>query len=115
MDGILLSVKKMIGLDENYNHFDNDIIMHINSVMMVLSQLGIGPAKGYYLDECNMYTATWSEFLGDYPELQAVKSYVFLRVRMLFDTPTSSSVIEANNNLIKEFEWRLNVAREGGL
>lgn len=115
MDSILLSVKKMLGIDADYNHFDQDLIMHINSVLMILAQLGIGPAEGCYLDDCSMFTTTWSDFLGDFPELQAVKSYVYLKVRMLFDPPSSSAVIESYNNLIKELEWRLNVAREGGL
>ena len=105
-ESILTSVKKMLGITEEYEHFDPDLIIHINSVFMLLRQLGVGPAKGYHItDESNK----WSEFLQDSTELEMVKSYMYLRVRLLFDPP-SGGVQEAINNQIKEFEWRLNVA-----
>lgn len=108
MESILTSIKKLLGITEEYTHFDNDLIMHINSVLMILSQLGVGPSEGYSISSS---AQTWTDFLGDdLKKLQSVKSYVALKVRLMFDPPTSSSVMEAINNQIREFEWRLNVA-----
>lgn len=108
MESILTSIKKLLGITEEYTHFDNDLIMHINSVLMILSQLGVGPSEGYSISSS---AETWTDFLGDdLKKLQSVKSYVALKVRLMFDPPTSSSVMEAINNQIREFEWRLNVA-----
>ena len=108
MDSILTSIKKLLGITEEYTHFDNDLIMHINSVFMVLAQLGVGPSEGYSISGS---TETWKDFLeDDLKKVQAVRSYVALKVRLMFDPPTSSAVMEAMNNQIREFEWRLNVA-----
>lgn len=107
MDSILTSVKKMLGIAEEYTHFDADLIMHINSVFMILAQLGVGPSEGFFIEDD---TATWDEFIQDKKELNSVKSYVGLKVRLLFDPPTSSSQIENANKLINELEWRLNSA-----
>lgn len=110
MDSILTSVKKLLGITEEYKHFDPDIIIHINSVFLTLQQIGVGPAEGFSIvDE---YT-TWNSFLPDgNPNFEAVKSYVYLKVRLLFDPPTSSAVMEAMNRQISELEWRLNVEAE---
>lgn len=107
MESILTSIKKMLGITEEYTHFDNDIIMHINSIFMVLQQIGVGPEKGFVIEDS---TSTWADFLEDPTQLQIVKSYMALRVGMLFDPPASSVVAEAKKQLIAEFEWRLNVA-----
>lgn len=107
MESILTSIKKMLGITEEYEHFDPDIIMHINSVFMVLTQLGVGPSKGFYIEDSQ---ATWGDFLGDPTQLQMVKTYMGLKVRLLFDPPTSSTVMNAITQSINEFEWRLNVA-----
>lgn len=109
MESILTSVKKMLGITEEYEHFDPDIIMHINSVFMILSQLGVGPAGGFIIEDD---TTTWSEFTDNAVPLESVKSYMYLKVRLLFDPPTSGTVIESMNRMISEFEWRLNVAAE---
>lgn len=106
MDSILTSVKKLLGLTEEYTAFDLDLIMHINSVFMILNQMGVGPAGGFSISDA---TATWSEFMADWPNIEAVKSYVALKVRMLFDPPQSSTVMEAVKNQISELEWRLYV------
>lgn len=108
-DSILNSTKKILGLDATYTPFDLDIITHINATFSVLSQLGIGPTNGFYISDS---TVGWDEF--DVPEnqMRLVQTYLFLKVRMLFDPPTTSYLIEAMNNQIKEFEWRLNVLRE---
>lgn len=107
MDSILTSIKKLLGVDENYEHFDQDIIMHINSIFMVLHQLGVG-ANPYFIED---KTATWNDYLGEdgITNYQAVKTYIYLKVRLVFDPPTSSYVVEAINNQIKELEWRFTV------
>lgn len=107
MESILTSIKKLLGIEEEYTQFDNDIIMHINSVFLNLTQLGVGPAEGFLIEDD---TATWEDFIGDSNHLQAVKSYMYLKVKLLFDPPLSSSVIESMNRMIAELEWRLNVA-----
>ena len=107
MESILTSVKKMLGIAEEYEHFDVDIIMHINSVFLTLNQIGVGPEEGFYIFDKN---DLWEDFLGDATNLEAVKSYMFLKVRLLFDPPLSSAVIEASNRMIAEFEWRLRLA-----
>ena len=107
MDSILTSVKKMLGIAEEYTHFDADLIMHINSVFMILAQLGVGPSEGFFIEDD---TTTWDEFIQDKKEINSVKSYVGLKVRLLFDPPTASSQIENTNKLINELEWRLNSA-----
>lgn len=103
-ESILTSVKKMLGIAKEYEHFDSDLIMHINSVLMILSQLGIGPVEGFLIED---ETASWSDFIPEGKNLELVKSYMFLKVRLLFDPPLSSSVLEATNRMINEFEWRL--------
>ena len=109
MESILTSIKKLLGIDEEYTQFDDDIIMHINSVFLNLTQLGVGPSEGFLIEDD---TATWDDFIGDSNQLQAVKSYVYLKVKLLFDPPLSSSVTESMNRMISELEWRLNVAVE---
>lgn len=111
MDSILTSIKKMLGLSENYEQFDADIIMHINTVFMNLTQLGVGPAAGFFIEDVD---ATWSDFVNTdkYIQLNAVKTYIYLKVKLLFDPPLSSAVIESINRTIAELEWRLNAAVE---
>jgi hypothetical protein len=109
MDSILISIKKLLGIEAEYTHFDPDIIMAINSAMMALSQLGIG--TGYSL----LITGnleTWSSFLSNRDDLEAVKSYVYLKTRLMFDPPGNSFLIEAIKDQIKELEWRINVQAE---
>jgi hypothetical protein len=107
---ILDSIKKILGLAPDYTVFDLDIILHINSVLTTLTQLGIGPGEGFMIED---NSATWDQFIADDLELNSVKTYVFLRVKMLFDPPQTSYLISAANDQIKELEWRLNVHREG--
>ena len=109
MESILTSIKKLLGIDEEYTHFDADIIMHINSVLMILTQLGVGPAEGFVIEDD---TSTWVDFIpeANAAQLHAIKSYIFMKVKLIFDPPLSSSVIESMNRQIAEFEWRLNVA-----
>lgn len=110
MDSILISIKKLLGITEDYNHFDPDIIMHINSVLMVLGQLGVGPSEGFFIED---EYDTWDDFLGDSNvNLSAVKSYVYMKVRLLFDPPLSSIAVSSMERLTSELEWRLNIAAD---
>ena len=110
MESILTSIKKMLNIAENYKNFDTDIIIHINSALMVLNQLGVGPSEGFSIkDELN----TWDEFIPeDRTDMEAIKSYVYMKVRLLFDPPSSSAAITSMEKLISEFEFRINVAAE---
>lgn len=109
-ESILITIKKMLGLDANYDAFDLDIMVHINSVFLSLNQLGVGPKNVYAIDGVE---ETWIDFLGDQIlEFQAVKTYIYLKVRLLFDPPGSGVLHEAMERLIKETEWRLNVQYE---
>lgn len=109
MESILTSVKKMLGISEEYEHFDPDLIMHINSVFTILNQLGAGPAKGFMITDKN---AVWSDFISNEAMLQIVKSYMYLKVKLLFDPPLGSAVIESMNRQISEFEWRIEVGAD---
>lgn len=111
MDSILTSIKKLLGLEEDQTHFDQDVLMHINSVLMIANQLGIGPNEGFSVTG---YTETWIELLGERKDLEAVKTYIYLKVRLLFDPPTSGFVTDSIERTITQFEWRLNVQAEGG-
>lgn len=115
IDSILTSIKKLLGMTEEYTVFDSDIIMHINTVFMSLRQLGVGPEEGFMIEDDS---ASWIDFI-DYendPEktvlLSAVKSYIHLKVKLLFDPPLNASVIESINRQIVELEWRLNTEAE---
>lgn len=109
MESILTSIKKMLGIVEEYEHFDADLIMHINSVLSILTQLGVGPSEGFSIKD---KTATWNDFLSDSKNLESVKSYIYLKVRLIFDPPLTSSVTEAINRMISELEWRILVAAD---
>lgn len=109
MDSILTSIKKLLGIAEDYTHFDAALIMHINSVFAVLKQLGVGPSEGFRI---NSDAQTWGDFADGSIDLEPVKDYIFLKVKTIFDPPTSSFVMEANKEMIKELEWRLNVAND---
>lgn len=111
IESILTSIKKLLGITEEYTHFDPDIIIHINSAFMVLGQLGVGPTNGYTISDAS---AVWSDFIGDETNIEAVKTYVYLKVRMMFDPPQSSAVMDAIKTQISELEWRLNVAVDPG-
>ena len=107
MDSILTSIKKLLGITEEYENFDQDIIMHINSAFMILNQLGVGPKSGFSIND---KSSTWYEFIPEDSNLEAVKTYVHLKVKLMFDPPLSSTVIEAIKSQINELEWRLNVS-----
>ena len=110
MESILTSIKKLIGITEDYKHFDTDLIIHINSVFMILSQMGIGPDNGFSISD---ETTTWNDYLPeDNENFEAVKTYMYLKTKLIFDPPQSSSTMEAIKQTISELEWRLNVEAE---
>ena len=109
MDSILTSIKKMLGIEEEYEHFDPDILMHINSAFSILTQLGVGPDSGFMIMDKN---ATWDDFIKDEAQLNLVKSYMFIKVKLLFDPPMSTAVLECYKAQVSEYESRLNVTAE---
>lgn len=108
-DSILNTTKKILGIAPDYDAFDTDIIIHINSVFSTLNQLGLGPDEGFMIED---ETDGWGDFLLDDMRLNAVKTYTYLRVRVLFDPPTTGFTLTALQEQIKELEWRLNLFRE---
>ena len=106
-ESILGSIKKLLGISNDYDHFDADLIIHINSCLAILTQLGVGESEGFSIHGGG---ETWSDFMGaNTKNLDHVKSFVYLKTRLLFDPPTSSGAIESMNRLVGELEWRINV------
>lgn len=103
-NSILTAVKKNLGIEENDVSFDHDILTFINAVFSTLNQIGVGPPHGFHIED---KSAMWEEFLGPDPRLNSVKAYVYLKVRMLFDPPTTSFGIKAQEDLAREFEVRI--------
>lgn len=110
MDSILSTIKKMLGIEDDYTHFDTDIIIHINTIFTILNQLGVGPPEGFSITD---NTSKWADFKV-HGSMESIKTYIYLRVRLLFDPPSNSFLVEAIKNQIQELEWRLNVQAEGG-
>ena len=104
-ESILTSIKKLLGIAEEYTQFDTDIIIHINTVFMTLQQLGVGPEEGFSIIDSE---AVWTDFMENSILLNSVKTYIYLKVKLLFDPPLSSSTIECFNKVIAELEWRMN-------
>ena len=105
---ILISIKKLLGIDRSCIDFDLDIIMHINTTLMILNQLGVGK-QGFQIEDDS---AEWKDFISDKSYFNAIKSYIHLKVKLMFDPPLNSSITQAINESIKELEWRLNVNAE---
>lgn len=106
-ESILNSIKALLGPDSDYTVFDSDIIIFINGAFSTLTQLGIGPKEGFKITGAD---ETWEEFIGDVLDLESVKTFVYLKVRILFDPPSSSFVLTAMQKECDELAWRLNVA-----
>jgi hypothetical protein len=106
---ILASVKKTLGIDEAHTGFDEGIILHINSVFSILQQMGVGPEEGFSISDDS---TIWTDYISDVSQLNFVKSYIYLKVRLLFDPPASSGAMESMNKLISELEWRLFIATD---
>lgn len=109
-ESILDSVKKALGIAPEYDAFDSDLILHTNSIFAVLNQIGVGPEDGFMIEDNK---ATWVDFIGPYKHLNHVKTYVYIRVRLLFDPPQSSHAATSLKEQADELEWRMNVTREG--
>lgn len=108
-NSILKSTKKVVGIPEDYTVFDPDIMLHINSVFSTLQQLGLGPIEGFMIED---ELVEWSSYTTDLVQLGLIRSYMHLKVRMLFDPPTLSYMITSMEKQIDQMEWRLNVMRE---
>lgn len=106
MDSMLTTIKKILGIEPEYTHFDSDIILNINSALMVLTQIGVGPPNGFFITDAGQL---WTDFLGDRKDIEAVKMYIGLKTKLSFDPPTSSFVLESIERQLREIEWRLNV------
>jgi hypothetical protein len=117
MESILTSIKKLLGIAEEYTHFDADLIIHINSVLSILTQIGVGPAEGFSIKD---ESSVWGDFIPEtensnlgLPAIrELIKSYVYMKVKLLFDPPLNSAVIESTNRIISELEWRIQVAAD---
>lgn len=107
-NSILSSTKKVLGISAEYTYFDQDILTHLNSAFATLSQLGVDWGNGYVADD----TIGWDDLVCPVEQLHMVKAYIYLKVRIAFDPPSTSFLIEALNQQIKEHEWRLNSFRE---
>lgn len=107
MESILTSIKKLLGIGEEDEAFDPDIIMHINTVFALLKRMGVGPSKGFSIQDAE---AVWNDFMSEDPNaiLEAAKTYIYLKVKLIFDLPNSSAMLEAIKENIKELEWSLN-------
>lgn len=111
-ESILKSTKKILGLDASYTAFDLDVTTLINGAFSLLNQLGVGPQSGFSIKD---ERTTWGQFGVPQNQLHLVKTYVYLKVRVAFDPPSTSFLLESANNQIKEYEWRLNAFREDEL
>lgn len=108
-ESILTSIKKSLGLTEDYEEFDSDIIMLINTSFATLNQLAVGPDTSLFITD---KSANWSDFIENQTDINSVKTYVYLKTKLVFDPPATSFLITAFENMAKEFEWRLNVVIE---
>ena len=108
-DSILNSIKKLLGIDSSYIHFDMDVMTHINTAFMVLHQLGAGP-----IFSIHDASTQWNAYSSDMEKLELIKTYIYLKVKLVFDPPQSSAVIEAIKTSISELEWRINVQVDPG-
>lgn len=109
MESILTSIKKLLGIAEEYTHFDADLIIHINSVLSILTQIGVGPPEGFSIKD---ESSVWDDFVSDNTKLELIKSYTYMKVKLLFDPPLISAVIESTNRMISELEWRIQVTTD---
>lgn len=106
-ESILDSIKDMLGPDSSYDVFDNEILIHINMALSVLTQLGVGPSEGFIVTDSD---ATWNQFLGNAKNIDMAKTFVYMKVKMAFDPPSSSFVLTSMEKACEELGWRLTVA-----
>lgn len=110
-DSILLTIKKLLGFTPDYDAFDTDIIININMVFNILNQLGVGPVEGFFITGPN---ETWDQYISDMRKFEMVKTYIYLKVKQIFDPGTSSALNNAIEAQVKELEWRLSVQADPG-
>ena len=106
-ESILTSIKKMLGITAEYQYFDSDIILSLNSVLGILTQLGVGPKTGFSIQDSS---TTWADFIGTDTRLEMIKTFVHLRTKLLFDPPQNASLANVMEEEAKEFEWRIYIA-----
>ena len=111
-ESILTSIKQMLGISEDEEVFDPELIAYINAVFSDLNQIGVGPSDGFQIQDDR---ETWNDFTQNNTKLSPVKTYLYMKVKLIFDPPTSSSLIEVINSSIKEIEWRLSNTVETGM
>lgn len=109
MDSILLTIKKLLGIEQDFDGFDTDVIVAINTAFTNLNQIGIGPSTGFVISNEEQI---WSDFFQENTNLEAVKSYIYLKTRLLFDPPSNSFLVQSMDKQITELEWRLTVLAE---
>lgn len=105
-ESILDSIKKMLGIAMDYTQFDPDIVMHINTALMDLNRIGVGPPEGFSITDSS---SVWSDFVSDMTKIEGIKTYVYLNVRLVFDPPLNSSILASMERQISKLEWTLNV------
>lgn len=110
-DSILTSIKKLMGLTEEYDAFDQDILILINSVLFELEQIGVKAKDGFSLSD---KTSVWSDYSDDDRLLNALKPYIYMKTKLTFDPPTSSGALDSMNRIIDRFEWRINLYADTG-
>lgn len=110
MDSILNTIKKLLGIDAADDSFDTDIIIHINSIIPNLSQIGIGPKNGFIITSSEQ---KWSDYIDSRViNIEGVKTYLYLKIKLIFDPPTNSTTIDSINKNLSELEWRMQLAIE---
>lgn len=110
MKSILETIKKLLGPDSSYEVFDEDIIVHINTALADLTQLGVGPEDGFEIFDAS---STWDDFVGKHirpKTLSNIKTYIYISVKLVFDPPTSAAVITSYENRLTKLEWRISHA-----
>lgn len=106
MESILNSIKKLLGIEPDDDSFDQELVMHVNTAFTLMAQLGLGPTDGFFITDA---TTKWTDYNPTRKDLEMMKSYIFLRVRLLFDPPQNSFLVDSIQKQCNEFEWRLNV------
>jgi len=107
-ESILTSIKKLLGITEDYTHFDQDIVLQINSAFSTLNQLGVGPEAGFAIEDAS---SKWTDFIND-ARLNFAKTFVQIKVKLAFDPPTSSTLMDSYNRQLDELTWRLSIVNE---